>query len=207
MNKRFSFPSVAFVAFFASFAFLTSCAQSDVVYRPSPQILPSHIRKIAIRPFVNKTQQFALEDKLMISVTNRFLTDGTYKMTSLDDADGIVSGEIARYIHIPIAYDANLVATQYKLDVVTHIRFVDKTTNEILWEETNLVGTIAYPTSSLPGGMTEEQAREIVWEQLAKDIHKRTIKGFGSVTGESKRKISPSVPSSTPATTEEKYKP
>ncbi|MBI2070062.1 MAG: LptE family protein [Elusimicrobia bacterium] len=175
---------------------LIGCASTKdgVVYNPSPQIMPSHIRKVAMHPFVNRTQQFALEDKLTIAVNNRFLTDGTYKIVSDDQADGILAGEISRYIHIPIAYDSNLVATQYKLDVVVQIRFIDKTTNQVLWEEPNLVGSIVYPVSSSPGGMTEEQAREIVWDRLSKDVLKRTIKGFGSVTGESQRKIAPEVP-------------
>lgn len=173
-------------------ALLSGCAKdNDVIYRPSQHILPSYIKKIAIRPFENKTQQFALEDKLSLKVNSRFLTDGTYKITSEQEADGILHGVISRYIHLPVAYDANLVATQYKLDVVVHIRFIDRASNTILWEEPNLVGSIVYPAATVPGGMTEEQARELVWERLSKDIHDRTIKGFGSVTGESTRKISP----------------
>ncbi|MBI4668743.1 MAG: LptE family protein [Elusimicrobia bacterium] len=192
-NNLYGFASLALLASLAFFS--SGCAKDQsVVYRPSPQIMPSHIRKLAIRPFVNKTQQFGLEDKLTISVNNRFLTDGTYKITAIEEADGILQGEILRYIHIPVAYDSNLVATQYKLDVVVRISFVDKTTNEILWEEPNLVGAMAYPVSSLPGGMTEEQVRAIIWERLSKDILKRTISGFGAVTGESQRKIAPKVP-------------
>ena len=38
-------------------------------------------------------------------------------------------------------------------------------------------------------GMTEEEAREIIWEKLSRDIVKRTIKGFGSVTSASEKKV------------------
>jgi len=173
-------------------ASLTSCAKDEaVIYRPSPQTMPANIKKIALRPFQNKTQQFALEDKLTTKVNTRFLTDGTYKITDEAGSDGILTGEINRYIHVPVAYDSNLIATQYKLDIVVRIAFVETATNTVLWEEKNLVGTVTYPASTVPGGMTEEQARELVWEQLGKKILKRTIDGFGSVTGESPRKISP----------------
>lgn len=176
-------------------AALGSCAKDQsLVYNPSAQVMPSNIKRIALRPFINKTQQFALEDKLTLSVNNRFLTDGTYKITSLEEADGFLEGEITRYIHIPVAYDSNFVATQYKMDVVVHIQFVDKETNQVLWEEPNLVGTVTYPVATQPGGLTEEQARELVWDRLSKDIVKRTIQGFGSVTGESQRKIAPVAP-------------
>jgi len=176
-------------------AIVSSCAnESGVIYRPTPQIMPSHIKKIALRPFQNKTQQFALEDKLTLKVNTRFLVDGTYKITAEGESDGVLTGEITRYIHIPIAYDSNLVATQYKLDVIVHIAFVETATNSILWEEQNFLGSVIYPAPTLPGGMTEEAARELIWEQLAKKIIKRTIQGFGSVTGESKRKITPETP-------------
>lgn len=172
--------------------FLTACGgnREDVIYRPSGHLLPAHIKKIALKPVENKTQQFALEDKLTLKINNRFITDGTYQIAQVSEADGTLTTTISRYIHLPVAYDSNLIATQYKLDVIVNLTFVDRTSNTILWQEPNLVGTIVYPASTLPGGMTEEQAREIVWERLAKDIMDRTIKGFGSVTGESKRKIS-----------------
>ena len=45
---------------------LTSCAKDEgVIYRPSPQTMPANIKKIALRPFQNKTQQFALELSLI----------------------------------------------------------------------------------------------------------------------------------------------
>ncbi|MEK6544718.1 MAG: LptE family protein [Elusimicrobiota bacterium] len=176
--------------------FAIGCASDqDVIYKPQAHILPSHIRRLAIRPFQNTTQQFALEDKLTLKVNNRFLTDGTYKITSEKDADGILTGTISRYIHLPVAYDSNLVAMQYKLDVVVHLQFIDKAANQVLWQEPNFVGSIAYPAATLPGGMTEEQSRELIWEQLSEKILRRTIQGFGSETGESERRIAPNAPS------------
>ncbi|MEK7288003.1 MAG: LptE family protein [Elusimicrobiota bacterium] len=201
MNKKTAlsadpqYPPIAFITFIALIAFSGCAKDQAMVYNPSSQTLPSNIKRIAMKPFVNKTQQFALEDKLTLSVNNRFLTDGTYKITSIEESDGILEGEIMRYIHIPVSYDSNFVATQYKMDVIVRIQFVDKASNQVLWDEPNLVGTVTYPVATAPGGMTEEQARELAWDRLSKDILKRTIQGFGSVTGESQRKIAPIVPS------------
>ena len=36
--------------------------------------------------------------------------------------------------------------------------------------------------------MTEEQAREQIWDILARNIVKRVVEGFGSVTGTSERR-------------------
>ena len=133
MKKKSFFTLSAFFALSAFFIGACAPKSKDVIYRPSPHILPTHIKKLAIKPFENRTQQFALEDKLTIRVNNRFITDSTYRITSIEESDGILMGVINRYIHLPIAYDANLVATQYKLDVVVQISFIDRAANTVMW--------------------------------------------------------------------------
>ncbi|MBI4051159.1 MAG: hypothetical protein HY400_01500 [Elusimicrobia bacterium] len=169
--------------------FLLSCGGPDVTYRPAPQILPMHIKKLAVRPFLNKTQQFGLEEKLTLRVTDEFLRDGQFPVVPEGQADGAVVGEITRYILTPVQYDANLVPTVYKLDVIINLQFIDRTRNVILWTEPNLRGIQNYAAPTLPGGMTEEQAREAIWNILARDIVKRTVKGFGEATGISEKKV------------------
>ncbi len=172
----------------------TGCADSGVKYRPAAQKLPPHIKRIAVRPFANKTPQFGLEDKLTLRVIDEFLKNGEYGTVPEASADGIVIGEITRYILTPVQYDANLVPTIYKLDILLSVKFLDKAYNTFLWHEPALQGIQNYSASTLPGGMTEEQAREAVWNILSRDIVKRTVEGFGSVTSASQRRISPTEP-------------
>ena len=182
---------VAFLCFSLLFA---GCAGSGVTYRPAAQKLPPHIKRIAVRPFINKTPQFGLEDKLTLKVIDEFLKNGEYGIVPEASADGIVLGEISRYILTPVQYDANLVPTVYKLDVLLSVKFLDKAYNILLWHEPALQGIQNYSASTLPGGMTEEMAREVVWNILSRDIVKRTVEGFGSVTSTSERRISPTAP-------------
>jgi len=111
--------------------------------------------------------------------------------------------EISHYILTPIQYDVNLVPTVYKLNVLVSVRFLDKGANRYLWEEPALQAVKMYSASTLPGGMTEEQARESLWEILAKNIVMRTVKGFGAASSASQKKIPqdmpPAVEVSTPA--------
>jgi hypothetical protein len=51
----------------------------------------------------------------------------------------------------------------------------------------------------LRAGLTEEQAREQIWDILARNIVKRVVDGFGSVTGTSERRITGEAPSTLPA--------
>jgi hypothetical protein len=174
---------------------LAGCgASSDIIYKPAEQKLPQHIKRIAVRPFANKTQQFGLEEKITLKVIEEFLKNGEYTVSPENAAQGVIVGEISHYILTPIQYDVNLVPTVYKLNVIAGVRLLDKEYNRYLWEEPALQVTKMYSAANLPGGLTEEQAREALWEILAKDIVMRTVQGFGSVSGVSQKKVPSEAP-------------
>ncbi|NLH39520.1 MAG: LptE family protein [Elusimicrobia bacterium] len=170
---------------------LVSCAgdSQNIVYKPAPQILPQHIKSLSVEPFSNKSSIFGIEQRLTLKIIDEFLKDGQYKIVNPNEADGMLSGEIKNYLMTPIQYDSNMVPTVYKITVQYAIKLTDKKTNTILWEEKTLVANQIYSASTLPGGMTEEEAREKIWDIISKDVVKRTVKGFGSVTGVSEKKI------------------
>ncbi len=169
---------------------LAACQSSpDIVYKPAEQKLPIYIKRIAIRPFANKTQQFGLEEKITLKVIDEFLKNGEYLVSPENAAQGVIVGEISHYILTPIQYDVNLVPTVYKLNVIAGLRLLDREQNRYLWEEPALQVTKMYSAANLPGGLTEEQAREALWEILAKDVVLRTVSGFGSVSSASQKKI------------------
>jgi len=177
---------------------LFGCGSSNLVYRPNSQILPAHIRRIAIRPVANKTQQFGLEDKLTLNIRDEFLRNGLYQIRPESDADGVVVVTLTRYILTPSQYDSVLTPTAHKLRVLVDLQFIDRTKNVILWTEHNLEGIQNYKASTQRGGITEEEARELIWDILARDIVKRTVEGFGAVSGASQRSISEEAPPNQP---------
>jgi hypothetical protein len=181
----------------------SACSSSEIMYRPAEQKLPQYIKRISVRPFTNKTPQFGLEEKLTLKTIDEFLKNGEYAVSPENSAQGVIVGEINHYILTPIQYDVNLVPTVYKLNVIVSVRFLDKNANRYLWEEPALQAVKMYSASTLPGGTTEEAAREALWEILAKDVVKRTVEGFGSATSASQKKIPqnmpPAVETSTPA--------
>jgi hypothetical protein len=164
-------------------------ATSDIVYNPAAQKLPQYIKRIAVRPFANKTQQFGLEEKITLKVIDEFLKNGEYAISPENAAQGVIVGEINHYILTPIQYDVNLVPTVYKVNVIASVRLLDREYNRYLWEEPALQVTKVYSAANLPGGMTEEQAREFLWEILAKDVVLRTVQGFGAVSSASEKKL------------------
>ncbi len=171
-------------------AVLSACATEGALYTPQAQIMPQHIKKVAVRPILNKTEVFALEDKFYNELYDEFLRDGTYQIVSENNgAEGVVVTTISRYLNVPIQYDSQLIPTVYRMDIWLDVVLVDKTTNAPVWREPAFMGTQIYAASTLPGGMTEVQARDVVFQKLSKDIVKRTVDGFGSVMSENKKKV------------------
>jgi len=188
---------------FASAALGCGAAQ-EIHYTPAPQLLPQNIRRLALHPVINKTQQFGLEDKLLLDVRDGFLADGRYPLVPEPDADGVVWITIVRYLNPPIQFDSTLVPNAYKLDILVDLQFVDrKKPDQALWEERNIEKTLTYSAVTIPGGITEEQARENIWTPLASSIVSRVIDGFGAVTGTSRRIIQGDAPSTEPLSTPE----
>jgi len=173
-------------AFLALVVALTGCASP---YSPAPQILPAYIKTIYVRPFVNNTNQYGLEEKLTLAVIDEFVRDGRLKVVNSEgEADGVLAGEISKYILQPLTYDANMVTEQYKLWVLLNVHFIDRQKNVTMWTEPNMEGIqVFYDTTR--GGPTEEEVRQTLWGTLSIDIVKRTIQGFGSVSGASEKKV------------------
>jgi hypothetical protein len=184
--------TIYYSLFAAGFSLVLSAC--PYAYTPSTAILPQHIRKIGLRPIKNDTSFFGLEDKFTLRLQDEFTRGGQYPLVSEGLADGVIIAEIERYINEPTSYDENLIVQERKMWALVNIAFWDKVQNKILWSEPNLQGVHRYAVESRPGGITEEEARGIVWDKLSRDIYKRTIEGFGSVTGELQRNVPQSGP-------------
>jgi len=174
------------------FATFSACMDtSNITYTPTDQKLPVHIKRVAVRPFTNKTPQFGLEEKVTLALSEELLKNGEYTVTTENNADGVLIGEITNYMLTPLQYDVNMVANVYKMNVIVSVRFLDLAENRYLWEEPALQATKVFSAAALPGGMTEESAREELWETLAKNITLRTVEGFGSISSISRKKLPP----------------
>lgn len=169
---------------------LAGCAEMGELQKSANVILPTHIQKIGLKTFKNHTQYFGLEDRFRLQVEQEMIRDGRLPFSGSEaDSDGVVDGEIVNYILQVATYDSNNQPLEYRLWVIVDVRFFDRRENRVLWEEPRLEQTYRYFSNTQPGGMTEDQAREQVWDLFARDIVKRTIEGFGSVTGASAHKV------------------
>jgi hypothetical protein len=170
------------VILFSALFLLSSCIGFHS--HPKPSILPPYIHKIAVRPFSNHTQQYGLEDKLTLAVQSEFNTDGRYQITTEDQADAVLVGDVTRYTLLPMSYDTNHVPTEYELTILVDVSFEDKVEHKELWKEPGMNGDLRYfaASSGLAGSMSETDAQTVIWDELSRDIRTRTIEGFGGST-------------------------
>jgi outer membrane lipopolysaccharide assembly protein LptE/RlpB len=167
------------------------------VYTPADQMIPEHIKNIYVQPVINATNQFGIEGSFTNYITDEFMIDGRLSVVnSSKEADAVIIVTIKRYILEPLTYDVNGVVEQYKLWVIVSASLVDKDNNVNLWTEPNLEGIQIYRDTtrrqsgdSFGDGMTEEEARQIIWTKMSRNIVRRVVKGFGSITSISSKKV------------------
>lgn len=149
---------------------------------PQP-ILPSHIKRIHIPIFKNRTFRYGLEERLTNSVIEAFILDGQLIVAKEEVSDGEIRGEFISYFKEPLSYDDEGYVTEYKLWVKVCLLLYDLHSKEVLWRDKIEEGVIYIPeTSSLVGeGMrseTQEEAEKRIIERIASRIVSRTIDGW-----------------------------
>lgn len=150
---------------------------------PPPQPLPASIRTLSLPPIVNKSQEPGIEDQFALALRDEFLRDARRPLVPEKDSDGVVRITITRYLQTPLQYDANQNPTTYLIRVNVDVQLVDRAAKKTLWDEKGLEASLAYPNSSLTGGLTEQAAQVQLWPVLAPMIVARVIDGYGATAG------------------------
>ncbi|NLB34749.1 MAG: LptE family protein [Elusimicrobia bacterium] len=149
------------------------------------EILPDHLRSLRVNSVSNETSQIGLGQDLTQQLIDDFVREGRFKVTGSDDADAILFTTIADYSKIPISYDENFVAQEYKITMVVNLQFVDNIDRVRIFDESRkgLVGGIEtwvnYNASPDLGFVeTEEEAKERLIREISERIIQRTIYGW-----------------------------
>ena len=130
--------------------------------------LPSHVKTVAVRIFINRTQQPAVEGLITRAVVDAFATNGRLRVVRVEDADAVLDGEVIGYNVGAIAVDPSLNVQQYRLNVTLNLRMRDVRLNEILFESIGfseqadflVAGSVAQ-TLSIEAGALQQAATQI----------------------------------------------
>jgi hypothetical protein len=156
---------------------LMTAGCSDVEIRPG---LPTHINKLAIPVFMNRSSQPNVENELTQQLTNDFLMDNRIQLAPVEQADAILQGTIVQYQLEPMLLDVHNTPQQYKLRMVLSLVLKDTAAGNPIWTEEGYTDSTTYyvaNTLNIPAE-NENLGRKRLIQQLSKRIVLRVVEGF-----------------------------
>ncbi|GHT69561.1 hypothetical protein AGMMS49950_02540 [Endomicrobiia bacterium] len=172
--------------------FLTPLVSCTSIHNSAGQA--ENVKKVYVKPFINNANQSGLEVKFTNEVMKEIMENGRLSLVYNEtEADGIIMVTIIKYTLKP-----HTMLGKYKLSVVADASLIDKNNNATLWAEHAMEDTETYKDSSensadgadaVGDDMTEEGARQLVWEKMSKKIVRSVVKEFKSVTSGSEKKV------------------
>lgn len=137
--------------------------------------LPDYIETVAIPMFGNDTPVFDVEQLLTQEVRTAFISRGSYRVqTDEAGADATLVGTITSIRIAPASFSAAQQASRYVFTLQASIEFRDLTTDEVVWDDSQMVFSDEYEVASGTGDIASvstffgQQANTV--ERLAVDF-------------------------------------
>ena len=96
--------------------------------------VPATARTIRIEPFVNHTRETGLEVRLHRAIEDEFRRQGVLQIVIDGAADLVLTGDIRRFVTVPVTFSATDEAVQYQATVQIGMRLTDGATGRVLHE-------------------------------------------------------------------------
>lgn len=166
---------------------LLACASSGCGYALAGRgsFLPAYINVIGIPQFRNATP-YEIEQVFTERVRSEFIGRGKYKvLPQSTGVDAVLTGEILSLTVAPASFTDQNQASRYFVSVVAKMEFRDLKTNNVLWENPNLVfreeyesaqGTSALDPNAFFG--QEGAALERITTEFARTVVSSILEAF-----------------------------
>lgn len=162
-------------------AFLAGCGYT------TKSLLPENIQRVHVAPVVNTIDLSAeisdktpfrvyrpgLEVELTNAIINRYIFDGTLKVTAPEKADALFEATLVDYRRDALRYSEGEDVQEYRLSVTIDAVFKDKTTGKELWSK-RIVGDTTFFLAG-PRAISEDQAATRAVEDVARRVVEATI--------------------------------
>ena len=134
---------------------------------------PADIHTLFIETFENSTSQFELDQQLFTKLNERLPRALGVRAAGEGNADALVRGKITRYDDAAQNYKTGVPDNRSGIEILQHqvqitisITLIDKRTNTVLWESTNLTGRGEYR----PATQSDQDARQQALNNLVQQI-------------------------------------
>jgi outer membrane lipopolysaccharide assembly protein LptE/RlpB len=150
------------------------------VYSTRPGLLPSHIQRIAIPTFENRTVEAGLDQEVTQAVVTRFVEDNHLKVVGEEEADALLSGAVMGYKNVVFGFTGQVQAQEYRVSVTVAVKLLDKVKNREIWRDDALVRAHNYYVVDVPGqpAQDERSGRVLAIRKLADEILTRTVENW-----------------------------
>ena len=153
--------------------------------------LPSHLRTVYVKPFVNKidiTQltpgderfpiyRHRMEVDLTNEVLRRYQFTGLLRPATAERADCRLEGELVEFRRDALRYNASQQVEEWRLNIIVNLRFYDQTAKMLLWEEDHFTGDTTYFALGATAE-SESQALDRAVTDLARRIVERSVENW-----------------------------
>lgn len=101
--------------------------------------LPSHIQRIGVPVFVNRTTVFNLENQITEKVRAELIGRGRYVIVpDATGVDAVLSGEVTSVRPDVASLNPQQIATRYTVTMTARVELRDTRDNSVIWEGQNL---------------------------------------------------------------------
>jgi hypothetical protein len=133
-------------------------------------LLPTHIKTIAIPAFGNITGRYRLTDLMPRALTREFISRTRYQVVpNENDADAVLKGAVVNYLFFPNVVDqVTGRAAGVQVLVVLQINLIDKKTGKVLYTRPNMEVRNRYEIAIDPHAYFEES--DLALERVSRDV-------------------------------------
>ena len=154
---------------------VAACAGCGYHVAGRADLLPKHIKTIAIPAFANNTARYKLADRLSGALTREFITRTRYRVvTDLNAADAILRGAVISYNFYPAISDpASGRATAVHISVILQLTLHERSTGAVLFSRPTFEARERYEISVDPRAYFEESDTAV--ERLSHDVARSVV--------------------------------
>jgi hypothetical protein len=127
-------------------------------------------KSVRVAPFVNMTMQPRLGDEVTQQIRKELQKDATFRLSSRDDADIVLTGELVNYERYEMSFAPNDVLTvkDFRVLLTAQVTARDRVSGKVLLSRKVSGNTLVRVGSDLTSA--ERQALPLIAEDLARGI-------------------------------------
>lgn len=116
----------------------------------------------------------ALETDITSAVTNRFILDGSLRISKKEGADLTLKGALVSFRRDALRYDNDDNVQEYRIGISVDMQLIDNKDGATLWEENHFTGEATYFTTG-PSAKSDDAAVNEALEDLVRRIVERVV--------------------------------